>query len=484
MKLTLKVRTKLILSFTLIAIISATTGYTGYYIMQEVVKQMKITKNAVNVLNAVTNGQKLAYKYKFDNKIQNFDNSLQYIDTAVLYAEANKKMYDWGENIERADKIINAGIDFKKALTNYANIKNELIESGSTQVTKLIDPWNTCESNIEVMLTYGDGMTGGVINVINYAVKTGIKIIIIGISITGLLIFVLTIILTRNLHKQLGGEPHEIAAIAEKIAAGNLDINIDDRDFIGVYSSMVQMRNKLNQIVEQIKTTAKLVLEVSEQISNNSGQVSITADNQVTSIQQVSDTLKRMNASIDESSDSAIQSEKIAVNTVEKVRYDYAEAEKVLSSLSDLGNKLSVINNIAQQTNILSLNAAVEAARAGEHGKGFAVVASEIGVLANQSGTAAADFSKESDRIAKTTVKQLSEIVPGIERIVNHVQQISKATIEQQSEANLVNASVVNMSSIAQQNIASANQMSEKAENLIRQANALEEVIGFFNLSN
>lgn len=483
MKLSFKIRTKLIVSFSIVAIIAATTGLTGFYIMQEVIKQMKITKNAVIVMHSVTIAQKYAYIFKIENNKDNFNKSIAYVDSAVLYAEANKSFYDWGENIERADEIINAGIDFKTNFTNYAVLFNNPITDSLLYKSEVKKVWIASEENLNTMLNYSDGMSNGVIRVINYAVRTGMKIIIIAVLVTIFLIILFTFLLTRNFNLQLGGEPYEIAEIAEKISEGNLDFEVDSqREFKGVYASMVAMREKLNTIVEQINTTANSVLEASEEMYTNSSQVSKGANTQESSIKEVLNSLQSMNQSIKVSIKHAEDSDTIAQNTVVKVTHDYAEAEKVLTSLSELGTKLSIINDISQQTNILSLNAAVEAARAGEHGKGFAVVASEIGRLANQSGAAADDFSKESDRIATSTVKQLSEIVPDIENIVSNIKEITKSTTEQQNEATKVNNSVENMSCVAVQNSSSAQQMAEKAEYLIQQAKALEEVVTFFQL--
>ena len=141
MKLILKIRTKLILSFTSVAIITALTGFTGYYIMQEVKKQMKITRNAINVMHSVTNGQKHAYQYKIKSNPADFSKSLMFVDSAVYFAQANKNMYDWGENIERADKIISAGESFKNNFKEFASLLQSTPNGEATDEAIVSEAW-------------------------------------------------------------------------------------------------------------------------------------------------------------------------------------------------------------------------------------------------------------------------------------------------------------------------------------------------------
>lgn len=475
MSIKLKIRTRLIISFSIIAIVAATIGFTGYYIMNEVVKQMKITKNAVKAFHALTDAQQQAYEFKLKTNGENHTAVIQEIDLAMQYVKANKDMYDWAENIERANAILESGKKYKSFIAQFAE--------GNKNNKADLTLWEQSKVELNTMLNLTDGMTSGVISVINYAVNTGIKIILLAVGITVILIFILTILLTRGIHKQLGGEPHEIAEIAERISNGELTFGENSsKKYQGVYASMNKMRSNLNQFVIQLNQTAHALIKASEQMAVFASQIMEGADKQGNSVQGVSASINSMNQAIVETNKSASKSKSIALQTVEKVSTDYSEAEKVLSSLSELGGRLTIINDIARQTNILSLNASVEAARAGHHGKGFAVVATEIGHLASQSGQAAEEFSNESDRIAKSTVKQLSDIVPEIKKILTHVEEITNSAVYQQSEAEKVNDAVNNLSNIAELNTNAAHHMNEKANQLKQQAETLEDMIGFFKI--
>ena len=196
--------------------------------------------------------------------------------------------------------------------------------------------------------------------------------------------------------------------------------------------------------------------------------------------------MEEMSANIQQNTDNAQETEKISLSATEKVKEGYKSAAISVNAMKEIAEKISIINDIAFQTNILALNAAVEAARAGEHGKGFAVVAAEVRKLAERSKIAADQIdqlSKNGVEISQKAGKQLEEVVPEIEKTAKLVQEITAASFEQNSGSNQINNAIQQLNQITQQNAAASEEMATSSEELAGQAEQLKNIISFFKLS-
>ncbi len=150
-----------------------------------------------------------------------------------------------------------------------------------------------------------------------------------------------------------------------------------------------------------------------------------------------------------------------------------------------IAEKISIIGEIARQTNLLALNAAVEAARAGDQGRGFAVVAAEVRKLAERSQSAASEINElsgSSVSIADKSGRLLDQIVPNIQNTARLVQEISTASLEQNTGAEQVNNAIQQFNQVIQQNAAASEEMASGAEELASQADHLRETIAFFRI--
>jgi methyl-accepting chemotaxis protein len=155
--------------------------------------------------------------------------------------------------------------------------------------------------------------------------------------------------------------------------------------------------------------------------------------------------------------------------------------------MKDIAGKITIIEDIAYQTNMLALNAAIEAARAGEHGKGFAVVAAEVRKLAERSQVAASEISQltgDSVKVAETAGGLLDKMVPDIARTAELVQEITAASEEQASGVSQITSAMQQLDQVTQQNAAGSEELAATAEEMRSQSQSLIEMISFFKLQS
>jgi len=278
----------------------------------------------------------------------------------------------------------------------------------------------------------------------------------------------------------------ETSDVADKIAGGDLMVTPkprSDRDTLGL--ALQSMVERLRVVVGDALAASDNVSVGSQELSSSSETLSQGATEQASAAEEASASMEQMAANIKQNADNAAQTEKIARQSSRDAEASGQAVHRAVGAMRTIAQKISIVQEIARQTDLLALNAAVEAARAGEHGKGFAVVASEVRKLAERSQAAAAEISTlsgETVQVATEAGDMLNRLVPDIQKTAELVSEISAACREQDIGAAQINEAIQQLDKVTQQNAGASEEMSGTSEELAAQAEELQASIAFFRV--
>ena len=309
-------------------------------------------------------------------------------------------------------------------------------------------------------------------------------------------------LIIRNLLKELGGEPAYAKEVAERIASGDLALDVQVRrgDSGSMVFAMQKMVQSLRVLVGEVAEGAHVVSDSSAQIAQGNLDLSQRTEEQASTLEETASSMEELTATVTQNAESARQASQLAVSASEVARKGGQVVDQVVSTMDDIsdasrkiGDIIGVIDGIAFQTNILALNAAVEAARAGEQGRGFAVVASEVRSLAQRSAAA----SKEIKTLIGDSVEKVQngaglvdaaghamvEVVSSVRKVSDLIAEIAAASQEQSAGIEQVNTAITQMDQVVQQNASLVEEASAATESMKEQAGALLRTVSRFKLT-
>lgn len=275
---------------------------------------------------------------------------------------------------------------------------------------------------------------------------------------------------------------------AKLISKGNLNakLSVQQNDEIGdLAESLTLMSARLTTIMSELIQSSNAINEGSLELLDSSIRLSDGANQQAASSEEISSSMEQILSSIQHNTRNAQETEQIALLALKGIRNGNEATQALIQSMNNIVQKISIVGEIARQTNLLAINASIESSRYGIQGKGFGVVAAEIKKLAERSQLAAKEInelSKQGLLQARETGKMLLEIIPDIEHTSQLVKQIADSSLEQKLSSEEINKGIQQLNTVTQQNAEASFELSVNSGSISKQAENLKNLISYFKI--
>ena len=294
----------------------------------------------------------------------------------------------------------------------------------------------------------------------------------------------------------------EISSTLSEMSKRNLDVAIE-REFRGDFNTIKTSINNIidvfNIIIDEIRVSTVRMADGADSIAQTSQVLSQGATRQAEAMKEIQESVDKMMEQIQSNAQKADATNEVAEKAKESANIGNANMQEMLRSMDEIGQAsqdiskvINAIDDIAFQTNLLSLNASVEAARAGEHGKGFGVVAEEVRTLAQHSKSAAQETGtlitssgakvKEGIGIADKTAQTLRKIIDQVDEISGLIKTVAEASDKQTQVVKNVNQGIGEISSVTQIAAATSQEAAATSQELSSQSEMFKEMVSGFKL--
>lgn len=509
----MKIGTKLILGFMIVALIAGIVGVIGIYNLQ----QTNTKYTALYDDYGIPLGDIADASIKFQQARVCFRNIVMTEDMSVRKDIANQiETYDsdmvkslevFKETLQ-TEEGKEAYANLEKSLADYNVLKEEIVNSAlsgdDATVLKLLQASDSAAivksvtDQIDILFRLKD--ENGTRLAEEYTVSASRTIT--SVIVIVLVAIIISILLGIALSKAISNPINKLVTIAEKVSDGYLDVSIEShsRDELGMLARAFQkMTDNLNEVMLNISTAAEQVSAGASQLSDSGMNLAQGTTQQASSIEELSASIEEIASQTKLNADNAKEANEITEKAKASATEGTQQMLEMLKAMEDINDAsanisriIKVIDDIAFQTNILALNAAVEAARAGQHGKGFAVVAEEVRNLAARSADAAKETTamiegsvrkaEGGTRIARETADALNKIVEGIGNVAELISSINIASNEQALGISQINQGIMQVSTVVQTNSATSQESAAASEELASQAVLMEEQVSKFKL--
>ena len=483
------------------------------------------------------------------------DAKAKYLEKVQNYMEKVETGFETYSNTITSDEEQKQFEVVKSAYANYLQVINtniSIINSGGTadqlmeNMSKAASISGEAAEAFESLNAYNDSLAKENLASNTTAAWAEVIVMIIVIVIS----FVIAVLLGLYISGLISKPMQKFAKFAEMLSVGDIQVEkvIDEKDLLlklrkdevgilalsfntmisntaaqakemraiadGDLTTVVTVRSEndivgkaMSELVEKFHGLASSIVESASQVDAGATQVAEASTSLAQGATEQASSVEELTASLEEITSQTTQNASNAKTTDELAKAIKKDAETGNSQMKDMlramdeinisseniSKIIKVIDDIAFQTNILSLNAAVEAARAGEHGRGFAVVAEEVRNLAGQSAKAAKETTEliensgkkveAGTKIANITAEALEKIVEGITKASDLVDAIATASNDQAESLEQVNQGIMEVSEVVQNTAAAAEESAAASEELSAQADNLNEYVAVFKLN-